>query len=278
MSKKIRKFKNKELLEKINQNNFAFNIDITKIDISILKAAYIDFRLLPIPITVFDNTIYNVSYIKEALGDIQLPDTVVQDIRNKYQLPEQLVRKIELHNNIYIYTIVATIGINDKLIEDDMNKLGYFLGVKGNIQHVNNMKFRILQFEPTSQIQKDSSDEIKLNNNYLYHLTPNYNITSIIKNGLIPSHKNKLFNYPERTYLIKENSSDEKIKYLGERLCNINKDPQNNGEYILLKIKLENLPDNIKFYYDPNSSLGIFTEQIIPYSNIEIYKKYKFNK
>ena len=31
---------------------------------------------------------------------------------------------------------MACIGNNDKLIEDDMNKMGYFLGVRGDIQNI----------------------------------------------------------------------------------------------------------------------------------------------
>lgn len=53
---------------------------------------------------------------------------------------------------------------------------------------------------------------------------------------------------------------------------------KNDGTYFLLSIKLDKLQDNVRFYYDPNSSIGIFTEDAIPKEAIDIKTKFKFQK
>ena len=129
-------------------------IDISEIDIDILKSAYYDLRLTP-TITVYGDILSNLPSINEGVGDILPPDTVVKNLIKKYGLPPQLVLKREAFNKIYIYVITALIGKNDKLIEQDMQKMGYFLGYRQPPQTINGMIYQVLQFEPTSQMQND---------------------------------------------------------------------------------------------------------------------------
>lgn len=152
-----------ESIEKIIQESEQEDvdgIDISSIDIETLKDAYIDLRLVP-SVTVYGDILSDIPTINEAIGDIQTPDTVVNTIRKKYQLPPQFVAKVEVYNKIYIYIVTACIGINDKIIEQDMQKMGYFLGHRKQPQNVGGMLFQVLQFEPTSQMQNDETKNIK---------------------------------------------------------------------------------------------------------------------
>lgn len=257
------------------QEDYTDEIEISKIPWDDLKLLCKDYSLLPTPLG-FDESLDKMFLIKEAFGDIQPPDNVTNQIIKKYGLNNTLVYKIEHHNKIYVYIINACIGHNDKVIEDDMNDMGYFLSVRGKKEIRNGILFQALQFEPYSQMQDDETNNVKAKYKTLYHWTPKYNLGDIMANGLVPSHKNEVFNYPPRTYLMKGDCDNDKIAILGQRLCFVNHNPQNDGNYVLLAINITNLDDNIRFYLDPNSDIGIYTEQVIPKNNISIKDNVQF--
>ena len=271
----------KESVQTILQNNdneddFDINsIDISDIDIEILKQSYIDLRLVPTRIS-YDDPLSKFHIVNESEGDIMPPDNVVNAIIQKYHLNSHLVVKVEASNKIYIYIITACIGNNEKLIEDDMKKMGYFLGIRGQVQNIQGMLFRTLQFEPYSQMQNDETTNIKQVYNHLYHWTPEYHLNNILQNGLIPSHQNKVFNYPQRIYLMKGDCDLFQMKDLGQQLCFVNTDQRNNGKYVLLRIDLSNIGDDVHFYYDPNSKIGIYTEQAISPTSIKVVNEFTF--
>lgn len=158
-----------------NENDFDINsIDISDIDIEILKQSYIDLRLVP-TMTVYGDPLSNIPNVNEAKGDIMSPDRVVHQIIQRYHLNQQLFVKREAYNKIYIYIIMSCLGNNEKLIEDDMNKMGYFLGIRGQVQNIQGMLFQTLQFEPYSQMQNDETTNIKQVYNHLYNWTAKYN-------------------------------------------------------------------------------------------------------
>ena len=114
---------------------------------------------------------------------------------------------------------------------------------------------------------------------YLWHLTPEYNVKSILENGIIPSNDNCLFDYPERSYFFSfKRINNKRIQEIGQNLAAVNNDSRNNGSYCLLKIDLHKLPENIKFYRDYNCFNGVYTEDKIPADIVSIEKYYKFNK
>ena len=251
-------------------------IDISKFDPEILKQQYRDLRLVPTPVS-FGAKLYDVVPLKEAYGDIQAPDDVVEDLRKKYQLPPDYVRKVENHNKIFIYVVIANLGDNDELIKNDMDKLGYY-NSRNKKQECLGMCFLIMQFEPSCQLLDDETENVKSKYPALFHWTPSYNVKNILSNGLIPSHKNEMFNYPNRTYLMRYDSNSDEFNFLGLQLCVNNKDKQNDGNYSLLKIVTAGLDDSIRFYFDSNSSVGVFTEQRIPPEYITEVFKTKFPK
>lgn len=279
---KLTKSELKEILAEtvkrvLNKGSFVDDIDITQIPIEALKRGYFDYRLVPQSI-MYGSILYEPDTITEAVNDVLPPDTVVNNIVNKYRIPQQFVIKVEHYHKIYVYVITACIGENDKLTEDDMNKMGYFLGARGKVVEIQNMRFQTLQFEPSSQLQEDITDLVKSKFDILYHWTPSYCVEGIQYNGLIPSHKNEVFNYPPRTYLMEGNSSDEQMWNLGQQLCIKNNNPNNNGTYNLIIVDIENLDDSIRFFYDLNSEIGIYTEQPIPSDRIHVGKTVQFVK
>lgn len=250
------------------------DIDVSKLDIDDLKQIYRDLRL-PLVQTSYDDVLNTPIRINEAYGDILPPDSVVDMIVKKYSLPKASAIKREANNQVFIYLIVGHIGVNDKLIEEDMKAVGYFLGHISDPQFVCGMEFRVLQFEPTSQMQLDVTDEIVTKFDKLYHWTPQYLLSEILNKGLIPSSKNAMFNYPPRIYLMNGNNKN-KLMALGQTLCLANQDKRNNGKYSLLEISLPLSDDSIRFFYDPNSEIGIYTEQEIPKDAISLVDNFTF--
>lgn len=259
------------LLENINK---LLNFNIKNFDINKLKSIYCDYRLIPRQ-KCYGDLLGDLPLINEAHTDILPPDNVIRLIQEKYELPDDLIWKSEGYHEISIYLVVAILGDNDKLIENDMGKLGYFLSSRSDYQTIDNMVFQILQFEPNSELQKDVTEELKNIYQFLLHWTPEYNLDNIMKNGLIPSHKNYYFQYPDRIYLLLPTNMEKIIK-LGKVLCTYNGNKNNNGLYTLLKINLNNLDNSVRFYMDPNSDIGVYTEQSININNINILNKIKY--
>jgi len=137
-------------------------------------------------------------------------------------------------------------------------------------------EFLVMQFEPSCQLQTDETENIKSQYDTLYHWTPEYCLQGVLAQGLVPSHKNNVFNYPPRTYLMKGDSDDRDMLRLGQMLCLTNKNSKNNGGYVLLAIDIKNLDDKVRFYYGPNSAIGIYTEQVIPSDKIRQINKQMF--
>lgn len=154
-----------ELIKNIIQENINklinndINFDISQIDIDTLKSVYWDFRLTP-SLNCYDYPLNDNPLLCEERGDIVEPDEVVYLIQQKYNLPSQMIWKRESYHQIYVYIITAVIGENDKKIETDMQKLGYYLGSRGQIQTIQDMQFQVLQFEPSSAKLTDVTEEI----------------------------------------------------------------------------------------------------------------------
>lgn len=249
------------------------NIDISKIDINILRNAYRDLILTP-TLTVFSGK----NKLRESFNDVLPPDDVVKAIIQKFNYDKQLIAKREAYNNIAVYVITAQIGKNDEVIEKEMNNMGYYLALKGEPIDVFGMIFKILQFEPYSQKLSDISSELKNNYDVLYHWTPQKNIDSILANGLLPRNNNDKFKYPPRIYLIKGDVTQYDLEILGSDLYRVDASVDNDGIYCLIEVDLHRLPDNIQFFYDSNSDIGVYTEQAIPKDCISLVGKCKFNK
>ena len=256
--------------EKANYLNI---IDLGKIPIEELKKQYVDYRLSRLP----DG--FGSPFLKLAEGmtyasakKTAQADRVVFEMIVKYGLNKQwqIVKKIA-ENDVAIIIAIADIGENSYLIENDFSNAGYFLG-NSKVENIDGMKWKILQFEPI--FQEDKTDEIR-KNNIAYHWSPFYNKEFILKNGFIPSSNNKLFSYPPRVYFMGGSCTNEELLGIGRALCYANNDEKNNGIYSLFFIDTAEIPEDIKFYYDPNMPNAMYTYNDLPSSVILKVKEIK---
>ena len=263
-------------LRKVLRPNDQFFLDINKIPIEDLKLGYKDLRLVPTSTYFGDRMSDVLPVLKEAFGDILPPDDVAKTLIEKYNLPKSFVVVREQFHKIYVYVVTALVGENEKKIEEDMAKVGYFLGQRRGPNTIDGMEYAVLQFEPECQRQNDVTEEVREKYKALYHWTPSYNVQSILNKGLIPDRKNSFFNYPNRVYLIQGDASNEYLYRMGHMLSFFNNDARNNAKYSLLEINVNKIPQKVRFFYDSNSEFGIYTENIIPANTIRVLNEFDF--
>ena len=248
--------------------------DLDKIPEEELKKQYYDISLVH-SFSGYGSHLLKVNnkYITENDSRVRPANEVKRELDLKYNLSPWQIKIIERGHDIQICLCIANFmqGIND--IINDMEQMGYFLSVSENVQDSFQQVWVKMQFEP--KYQMDENNKI-LSYGDLYHLTPIYNLKDIQTNGLTPSSKNGMFNYPNRIYFFIGNTPIQEIGILGKQLYAANKDPRNNGQYILLKIDSERLRDKVELHYDPNYPYGVFTEDTISSSFISIFKQYTF--
>lgn len=231
-----------------------------------IKKIWIDYRKI-IKCASHDNPLTTDMelLLSEALINTYPVDKTVEYISSYFDfIPEQIeVYKSEAENNIFhIIVYIPVINDNLKLLEKAMSLCGYYLGWPKREKIIEG-QFNKLQFEP--MIQKDESKIIRKEEDKLLHLTPYYNVGKIKHIGFSPRSKNYVFEYPGRVYFMRGSTDEELIKSFGERLCTKNKSEGNNGEYALITIDINKIPENVKMYYDPNFTFGIYvTENIKP--------------
>lgn len=249
--------------------------DINNIPEDVLSSYYADYSLIPY-VTAYLDPLSSIYPITEQFGQELEADDVIRKISNKYNLKQGQIKKTESWNGVAIYLVIPMVGNNDELIVGDMKKLGYFLSHRSEKRTVNNVEYQILQFEPTSQMQDDITEEVKSECRNLFHWTPKYNINSISLFGLIPGNRNEAFFYPDRVCLISGTADMRLIVSIGKELCMRNTNPLNDGNYELLSIDVSQLKNDIRFFYDPNSPCGVYTEQTIPANCIRFHSSYNF--
>lgn len=151
---------------------------------------------------------------------------------------------------------------HDKIIEHlkhVLDAFGYFISSYDT-------KYQVISIE--SKFGKDITNDIKVHNDFLYHLTPRMYLDKIARNGLCPLSKNA-YNFPSRIYLFTDSilekydafatelymkkpkfydiilgNTDEYDKYVEHGV-----DPK---EYAILKVSVEGIKSPI--YSDPNFS------------------------
>ena len=187
------------------------------------------------------------------------PEEVIDTIEETYHLDDWQI--IKRKNQICF--IIADIASNKTFIESDMKYMGYFLSFSEPIE-MHGMKWLKMRFEPMKQI--DESERIK-QYGLLLHMSPTGNTESILKEGIKPQSKNKYFKYPNRVYLFKGDIEYRFLKRFGKGMAKANGLPDSNA-YTVFEVDTEKLPDEIKFYEDPNLDEGVYTEHTIPPSAI----------
>ena len=260
-------------LDAITQEVLAFFKSLTEEQ---LNAIAVDLRFIPKPSAMPSYSTEKV--MVEALGDSIEPDEAISTMLKTYLVPEYSILKRELYHHVYIYMLTAQIGENLDIVTEEMNNMGYFVSKKIKTFTFNGIEYITLQFEPSCQISVDQTDKIKEAYDCLYHWTPQYCLENVVKQGLIPSSRNSVFQYPPRIYFMEGNGTAEQQRDLGYLLFKTNKDERNDGRYALLRINHKELDDSIRFFGDPLSEIGVFTEQPIPPTAITLLTVIQFPK
>ena len=113
----------------------------------------------------------------------------------------------------------------------------------------------------------------------LYHFAPKYVEQKIMQQGFVPKSKNALFDYPGRIHFF-YNIPDDRVKYnFGKALCNENKNPLNNKEYVLFILDSDYIHNDITFQIDQDFiGHGLFTYDNVSIDSLICRTYYDFNK
>lgn len=264
--------KNSAIEKKLKKKNYLYKISFKSVPLEELKRAYIDLRMYALP----DGYGSTLSKIAEGLSFSDAKrtadaDATIADIIRKFGINRKWqIQKVVASNQISIIVAYGAIRDNRQILIDALKNAGYFLSFE-SMADIRGMQWGKLQFEP--MFEEDKMDDIRKCGT-AWHWSPSYNEESILKIGFVPKTENQIFSYPPRIYFIKGSTNITEITDLGKRLYSINSDVRNNGEYTRYLIDTTELPDECRFYYDPNMRNAMYTENIIPSDLILKYKRY----
>lgn len=207
-------------------------------------------------------------YEKQQLNYTIPVDEVTHELKMKYMLYDWQIETRTVCNKVKVILIIPNIKDNVDLLVDDMNKFGYYLSYYNDISN-NEYNYQYLYFEPN--YTDDVTNRVK-RYGIIIHLTHGYNLENIIKdNKLIPKYGNRQMKYPDRIYFI---NGDLYKKYILDLARDLNNESnRKSNEYLEIRIDTDKLPNNIKFYVDPNYEMGIYTYDEIPFNCVYMIRK-----
>ncbi len=191
--------------------------------------------------------------INEGLIKTYPFETMMRYVREYFNIPEFYMHT---YSNNGVQCAAFDLPKNktfQKRVDKAMNLCGYFESTRSSMDELDR-----IHYEPKF---KEEEKEI---GDFLYHITPHYTVGKIKKIGLCPYHKNAKFNYPSRIYFFKEDVPREILKNAAKALDKYSKRKIKDGIYRVLKIDVNSLPDNIKFFVDPNARYALYTLNNIP--------------
>lgn len=203
--------------------------------------------------------------LNEGVNRTENIDDVRKDMTYKYKLSEWQFQTTDMMNDIKVCIIAANIDENIQMIIDDMESMGYYVnGLKSMVYKTYN--YIAMRFDP--KFPKDITDVV-LNMSHIMHWTPKYNLEGIQNDGFVPKSLHSRFTYPPRVHFLKEEIDDVNLMTIGRDLNDSNNDRRNNGEYVLLVLDTEKLPDDVKFFGDSNYQYGVCTYNNVPYDCVD---------
>ena len=140
-----------------------------------------------------------------------------------------------------------------KRVDKAMNLCGYFISLRISMDELDR-----IHYEPKFEEEEEDIG------NVLYHITSSSNVEKIRSIGLCPYHKNEFFKYPSRIYFFKGDTSKETLETAAKALDKYLRNKDRKNSYCVLKIDVNKLPDEVKFYIDPNMDGGVYTVNNIP--------------
>lgn len=145
-----------------------------------------------------------VNHLDEGLIKTYPIDKVVSYIQRTLQLTDE---DIDID---YEYKSDC-IDVGKHLNQDIIDKIDKILSMSGyfEMDSDENIHYYFKKYDDDVFEKLKSENKIK----YLYHITPSKNDNKIQKIGLIPTHKNDKYNYPERVYLLSDEKLTNKISF-----------------------------------------------------------------
>jgi hypothetical protein len=201
-------------------------------------------------------------------------EEVKKDLINNLNFEDWQIISQNGCNGIKVILLFAGIGDNEEIIEKEMESLGW---VKTTMTVDNNWvpPLKAISFDPMYLPEIEGPAKRW---KYFFHISPEYNEKSILKNGLTPSAKNRIFKYPPRVYLLKPLIPIENVRSLAEILYKADDAPENNGKYDIFQVFTRAIPEDVKLYYDPRYEFGVYTEQPIPSLALNFYSSLNVKK
>lgn len=205
------------------------------------------------------------SYIKEGKDYLKEMTNVRSVITNTFPISsKQFVIKKGYHG-LYAAILVAVREDNVKIIEEAMDRLGFFRSQPTDVKLLSDTKQRTwldIRFEP--KLPDDITEEIKRKYNFVYHLAPSLFENKISTEGFRISNNNADFRYSEpRAYVttgdVTLNDFQKLVNTLYEQ-AKQNNIPNLSNKYVLFKIDLSKINSDVRFFYDINEEKGMYTK------------------
>lgn len=244
------------------------DFSLKDIPLKFLKKQFKNFKIYLMPLS-FDNELKDINENINRSVDIE---KVRYSIMNKYPLMDWQFEIKEERNKIKIAIIIPNVDDNIKMIIDDMLKLGYFESFRNEMSE-QGFPYTLIRFEP--RFTNDITNQVR-NMGVIYHLSPKYNMESIMEHGFIPQCKNTQYKFPPRIYFFKSKTYEDEFEKIGRTLYKFDDNPHKNGEYILYILSVDKIPNNVEFIGDCNYEQGICTENEIPYETVISTREFKF--
>ena len=213
----------------------------------------------------------NVNYIngelniEEACKKItKSPQQVKRSLINRLLLKDWQIQEVNGKNGVRLTILFGELGINHRIIKEQMKSLGWFHSYSLKPKIINGMRVIAMGFDP--MYQKPIRNSVRSKWKILFHLSPIENKESILKNGILPKSDNNIFSYPNRVYLLIPSIPQNELTEIADRLRKVRNISL--GQYVSFKIDLDKIPDNINFYYDPQYTYGVFCNDAIPPQSI----------
>lgn len=181
---------------------------------------------------------------KYIIKYLNLDPDFIKDSKDEYGYPEMIILSPAEPDVV-------------KKIKDVLDVCGYYNSMAIPI----NREYLDLHFLP--KYRKENEIDVKSIYPVLYHVTKTKRVDKILKQGLVPKSKNDAFNYPDRIHLMIGPRNPMIVKSFGWSLYSKSKD-KSDSKYTILEIDTSKLPDNIKFYGDPDYAKGLYTLDNIP--------------
>lgn len=170
------------------------------------------------------------------------------------------IAEVQGANGLSLILLYVDIGINEEIIVNEMQGLGWSVATVGMPMVVEGLLLKSITFDPMTQ--PNVNDIVEQIGNLL-HWTPSVNTEAIMSQGLIPKSENSFFRYPPHIHLFSSQLSEDKRKNLAWKLFSLGNNADNSGNYTLINVNIGELQGHKDFFYDPRCEGGFYTDDAI---------------